>query len=150
MYVIKERVRPPWITQRETDLKTFTKIVENLNTLSELKRLPLNRYKLASRVRTALSRMDESWAYIFSLGILDRCFCYDAVTSALRLLEVGTFFRTIKLKPSLCYHYGISQTYAKMQLIHRYKGENKIYRTKVSDEKCTNRFLLQVIRFNMA
>ena len=38
---------------------------------------------------------------------------------------------------SLRYHYGTSQTYAKMQLIKRQK---EIYLTKLSDYKCTNRF----------
>ena len=34
---------------------------------------------------------------------------------------------------SLCYHYGISKTYAKMQMIYRCKRENQSYLTKLSD-----------------
>ena len=47
-------------------------------------------------------------------------------------------------------HDGINQTYAKMQLIYHCKSENKIYLTKLSDEKCADGFLHQVIRFNTA
>ena len=50
----------------------------------------------------------------------------------------------------LCYHYVISQTHAKMQLIYRCKRENEMDLTKISDWKCANGFLHQVIRLNMS
>ena len=46
---------------------------------------------------------------------------------------------------SLCYHYGISQTYVKMQLIYSCKRENGIYLTKLSDKNALMVFLGVII-----
>ena len=64
-------------------------------------------------------------------------------------LKVWCFFNktTISL---LCHHYGISQTYAKMQLIYDCQGDNEIFLPKLSVSvlKCPNRFnLSEVVHF---
>ena len=48
--------------------------------------------------------------------------------------------KSSEIVSSLCYHYNISQTYGKVQLIYRGKRETEIHPTKLSDEKCANRF----------
>ena len=44
-------------------------------------------------------------------------------------------------KSSLCYLYGISQSYAKMQVMFRCTRKNEIYLAKLPHSKLTNRFM---------